>query len=133
MNDPGKGFVLEDLVYSRKGVKFQPDAEVFLIRPDGEPVHRAATVGVGTVGRVFSAVKNAVQMDLELENYQVSSISSGPDAIAQCTAQVRLGTRVITGIGKDGDVVIASARAFVEAASMFLSGHAVIVGREIAI
>ncbi len=51
----------------------------------------------------------------ELQLYSVSSITSGTDAQGEVTVRVEKQGRIVNGHGADTDIVIASAKAYVNA------------------
>ena len=51
----------------------------------------------------------------ELELYSVNNITSGTDAQGEVTVRLKLNGRIVNGQGADTDIVIASAKAYVNA------------------
>jgi len=84
----------------------------------GGEVTKSAT-GTGPVDATFKAINAAVGelVDVTLEEYTVSSVTKGIDALGEVTVRVRDGAtgRRYTGNSSDTDVVVASAMAYVRA------------------
>ncbi len=95
-----------------------PTASVELSSPDGERVTEAAT-GDGPVHALFAALARGTGIDLDIESYQVSSVTTGDDAQGQAslTARVRDAHGVVdemTGSGTSTDILEASAQAWLD-------------------
>ncbi len=95
-----------------------PTASVELCSPDGERVTEAAT-GDGPVHALFAALARGTGTHLDIESYQVSSVTTGDDAQGQAslTARVRNdrgGVDEITGSGTSTDILEASAQAWLD-------------------
>ena len=95
-----------------------PTASVELSSPDGERVTEAAT-GDGPVHALFAALARGTGIHLDIESYQVSSVTTGEDAQGQAslTARIRDAHGVvgeITGSGTSTDILEASAQAWLD-------------------
>ena len=90
-----------------------PDALVTL-NVDGEEKQAHATGG-GPVDAAFKAIESIVQSNTELQLYSVSNITSGTDSQGEVTVRLEQGGRIVNGQGADTDIVIASAKAYVNA------------------
>ena len=64
----------------------------------------------------------AIQMNsgTELELYSVSNITSGTDSQGEVTVRLKLDGRIVNGQGADTDIVIASAKAYVNAVNKII-------------
>ncbi len=81
---------------------------------DGE--ERSATaLGSGPVDASFKAIEHIVNSGTVLQLYSVSNITSGTDAQGEVTVRLEKGGRIVNGQGADTDIVIASAKAYVNA------------------
>jgi len=81
---------------------------------DGEE-HRASSPGSGPVDAAFKAIEAIVTSGTELQLYSVNNITSGTDAQGEVTVRLEKGGHIVNGQGADTDIVIASARAYVNA------------------
>lgn len=93
----------------------------------GEIPHAILTLGVdgaeqrteanggGPVDATFKAIENVVQSQSELLLYSVSNITSGTDAQGEVTVRLAKGGRIVNGQGADTDIVVASAKAYLNA------------------
>src|SRR6056300_178665 len=77
--------------------------------------------GSGMVDATFKAIEKIVKSDSELLLYSVSNITTGTDAQGEVTVRLAKGGRVVNGQGSDTDIVIASAKAYINAANKILS------------
>ncbi|MDX2456061.1 MAG: 2-isopropylmalate synthase [Gammaproteobacteria bacterium] len=71
--------------------------------------------GSGQVDAAFKAIETLVNSGTELELYSVSNITSGTDSQGEVTVRLKLNGRIVNGQGADTDIVIASARAYINA------------------
>lgn len=90
-----------------------PHAKVVLKVAGKEVVAEAD--GSGSVDAVFSAIKNIVAESGVLELYAVNSITSGTDAQGEVNVRLEKEGRLVYGSGADTDIVIASAKAYLDA------------------
>ncbi|MDQ7090622.1 MAG: 2-isopropylmalate synthase [Methylococcales bacterium] len=90
-----------------------PKAHVTL-RIDNEEVSGNAE-GSGVVDASLKAIEAIVQTQATLELYSVSNITSGTDAQGEVTIRLDKGGRIVNGSGADTDIVIASAKAYINA------------------
>ncbi len=98
-----------------------PNATV-VVAVDGEEVSGEASGG-GPVDATFRAIETLVQTGSKLELYSVNAITSGTDAQGEVTVRVRKDGRLVNGQGADTDIVIASAKAYVNAFNKLLRGR----------
>ncbi len=71
--------------------------------------------GNGAVDASFQAIESIVQSGSLLQLYSVNSITSGTDAQGEVGVRLERNGRVVNGHGADLDIVIASAKAYVNA------------------
>ena len=90
-----------------------PVAEVTLT-VDGEE-KQASADGSGPVDATFKAIESVVDSGCKLELYSVSNITTGTDSQGEVTVRVNMDGRVINGQGADTDIIVASAKAYINA------------------
>lgn len=73
---------------------------------------RTEADGGGPVDATFKAIENVVQSESELLLYSVNNITSGTDAQGEVTVRLSKGGRIVNGQGADTDIVVASAKAY---------------------
>jgi 2-isopropylmalate synthase len=95
-----------------------PHAQVTLT-VDGEE-QRHSAYGSGPVDASFKAIEGILQTESQLQLYSVNSITSGTDAQGEVTVRVEKAGRIVNGQGADTDIVIASAKAYVNALNKIL-------------
>ncbi|WP_342316098.1 2-isopropylmalate synthase [Lysobacter sp. FW306-1B-D06B] len=93
-----------------------PTASVQLVDADGVTVSEAA-VGDGPVHALFAALARATGIALEIDSYQVSSVTTGDDAQGQAQIIARVEGRELTGSGTSTDILEASALAWLDIAN----------------
>jgi 2-isopropylmalate synthase len=81
---------------------------------DGEE-KQASCSGSGPVDASFKAIEKLIGSGTELQLYSVNNITSGTDSQGEVTVRLQLGGRIVNGQGADTDIVIASAKAYVNA------------------
>jgi len=82
----------------------------------------AEEVGGGPVDASFRAIEKIVQSGAELKLYSVNSITSGTDAQGDVTVRLEKEGRIINGQGADTDIVIASAKAYINTLNRMFMG-----------
>lgn len=76
---------------------------------------KADAQGSGPVDAVFKAIETLTKSGASLELYSVNAITSGTDSQGEVTVRLALGGRIVNGLGADTDIVIASAKAYINA------------------
>ena len=76
---------------------------------------RAEASGGGPVDASFQAIESIVRSGSRLLLYSVNNITSGTDAQGEVTVRIEKNGRVVNGQGADTDIVIASAKAYLNA------------------
>ena len=71
--------------------------------------------GGGPVDATYKAIESIVSSGAELMLYSVNAITTGTDAQGEVTTRLAKGGRVVNGNGADTDIVIASARSYLNA------------------
>jgi 2-isopropylmalate synthase len=87
---------------------------------DGEE-KQAASGGGGPVDAAFKAIEEIIHSDTELQLYSVNNITSGTDSQGEVTVRLEKAGRIVNGQGADTDIVIASARAYVNALNKIMA------------
>ena len=92
-----------------------PSAEVELVVKGKK--EKTVAKGTGSVDAVFCAIKKLApgSEKLNLALYQVNAITGGTDAQAEVTVRLKRDNKTVNGHGVDSDVIVASAKAFVNA------------------
>ncbi len=73
---------------------------------------KAESDGGGPVDATFKAIENMAKSGAELQLYSVNNITSGTDSQGEVTVRLAKGGRIVNGQGADTDIVIASAKAY---------------------
>jgi 2-isopropylmalate synthase len=76
--------------------------------------------GGGPVDAAFKAIKKLTGIDADLQLYSVNNITTGTDSQGEVTVRLKQNERIINGQGADTDIVIASAKAYVNAINRLL-------------
>ncbi|WP_226577171.1 2-isopropylmalate synthase [Halobacillus litoralis] len=97
----------------------RPTATVLLTNPDGEEVEKANT-GEGSVEAIYNTLDDLIDADVHLQDYQLSSIGKGRDALAEVHVQLTVDGVKASGRGSAQDVLEASAHAFLNAVNRTL-------------
>ena len=81
---------------------------------DGEE-QRSEASGDGPVDACFKAIEKLTATGVNLQLYSVNAITGGTDSQGEVTVRVEKQGRVINGQGADTDIVIASAKSYINA------------------
>ncbi|MDH5228553.1 MAG: 2-isopropylmalate synthase [Gammaproteobacteria bacterium] len=96
-----------------------PNANVTL-KVEGKEKSAQASGG-GPVDAAFRAIEAICHSDTELQLYSVNAITSGTDAQGEVTVRLEKGGRFVNGQGADTDIVIASAKAYINALNKIIT------------
>ena len=90
-----------------------PNASIVLWMDGTEK--QAECSGSGPVDAAFRAIEKLVNSGTELQLYSVNNITSGTDSQGEVTVRLQVGGRIVNGQGADTDIVIASAKSYINA------------------
>ena len=103
------------------GTDMIPTATVTL-RNQADQVVTACDFGTGPIDAMYKAVNKIVQVENDLTEFSVQSVTRGIDALGEVTIRVTAPDgEVYTGRGADNDIVVSSARAYVNALNRLLN------------
>jgi len=97
-----------------------PTASVRLRAPDGQILADAA-LGTGPVDAVCKAINRLLGIPSELTEFTVKSVTEGIDAIGEVLIRIDSGGITYTGRGADTDIIVASAKAYINALNRLLA------------
>jgi 2-isopropylmalate synthase len=97
-----------------------PTATVRLKDAEGTVQTDAAT-GSGPVDAVYRAINRIVNVPNELTEFSVNSVTEGIDAVGEVSIRVEQGGRTYIGRAADTDIIVASAKAYMNALNRLLA------------
>jgi len=98
-----------------------PTAAVRLIAPDGTAISEAA-IGTGPVDAVCEVIDKIIKIpDVNLTEFTVKSVTEGIDAIGEVLIRVESKGITYTGRGADTDIIVASAKAYINALNRLIA------------
>ncbi len=97
-----------------------PTAAVRLTAPDGQVLADAA-LGTGPVDAIYKAINRIVGVSNVLTEFTVKSVTEGIDAIGEVMIRIESGGITYTGRGADTDIIVASAKAYMNALNRLLA------------
>jgi 2-isopropylmalate synthase len=97
-----------------------PTASVVILSQDGEILSDAA-LGSGPVDATFKAIDKIVKVSNTLTEFSIKSITEGIDAIGEVLVRIESQGTTYTGRGADTDIIVASARAYMNALNRVLA------------
>ena len=112
-------YVLEH-VQALSGSPAVPTATVRLIDPQGE-AQTASAVGTGPVDAIYQAITQIVAVNNHLVEFRIEAVTEGLDSIADVTLRIEHEGTTYIGRGADTDIVVASARAYVDSLNRLLA------------
>ena len=114
-------------IYTLEGVQvscgfpLKPTATVTLRGPEGD-VRTVCDWGAGPIDAVYKAIDQIVQVDNDLSEFAVNAVTRGIDALGEVTVRVKAaGGEVYVGRGADGDIIVSSAKAYLNALNRLLA------------
>jgi len=87
---------------------------------DGKETSSAAD-GNGPVDATLKAIEARAQSGAELMLYSVNAITTGTESQGEVTVRLAKAGRIVNGVGADPDIVVASAKAYLNALNKLLS------------
>ena len=103
------------------GFPLIPTATVTLKHVDGQ-VKTECQYGTGPIDAVYKAVNKIVQVENDLTEFSVQSVTRGIDALGEVTIRVTADDgSVYTGRGADGDIIVSSTKAYLNALNRLIS------------
>lgn len=83
---------------------------------------QALASGSGPVDAAFRALEEIAHSGANLQLYSVNAITEGTDSQGEVTVRLEKDGRIVNGNGADTDIVIASAKAYINALNLIQSG-----------
>ena len=80
--------------------------------------HSAEASGDGAVDAIFNAIEKLVNSETNLQLYSVNAVTQGTDSQGEVTVRLEKDGRIINGQGADTDILLASAKAYVNALTL---------------
>lgn len=115
-NVQSEQFELE-YIHVTMGTNFIPSSTVRIKK--GAKQYQESATGDGAVDSCFKAIERALNIKLNLESYQVRSITSGRQALGEVIVRVREDEKYFTGRGLSTDVIEASSKAYLNVINVY--------------
>ena len=82
----------------------------------------ARAEGSGPVDAAFKAIEQIIGSHVSLQLYSVNAITQGTDSQGEVTVRLEKSGRIVNGNGADTDIVVASAKAYINALNLMREG-----------
>ena len=109
-----------DLLQVSCGNHLLPTATVRIIGPEGKTAETTST-GTGPIDATFQAINQLIGVPNRLLEYTVNSVTEGIDAQGEVTVRIETDDRTFVGRSADTDIVVASAKALMNALNRALA------------
>jgi 2-isopropylmalate synthase len=109
-----------DTLEVTSGNQQTPTATVSLSTPDGRTLKQTAT-GTGPVDAAYQAINALVGIENELTEFTVKSVTEGIDAQGEVIVRISCEGKTYTGRGADTDIIVAAAKAVLQAINRAMS------------
>ena len=93
-----------------------PQAKIVIAYQGKE--HSAEASGDGAVDAIFKAIESLVSSDTNLQLFSVNAVTEGTDSQGGVTVRLEKDGRIINGQGADTDILVASAKAYLNALTL---------------
>ncbi|MDG1694487.1 MAG: 2-isopropylmalate synthase [Porticoccaceae bacterium] len=80
--------------------------------------HQSEASGDGAVDAIFKAIEKLINSETTLQLYSVNAVTEGTDSQGEVTVRLEKEGRIINGQGADTDILLASAKAYVNALTL---------------
>jgi 2-isopropylmalate synthase len=115
MGTEADALTLVDLeVLSKSGQA--PQSKIIIAYQDKQ--HSAEASGDGAVDAIFNAIEKLVSSGTKLQLYSVNAVTEGTDSQGGVTVRLEKEGRIINGQGADTDILVASAKAYLNALTL---------------
>ena len=103
------------------GNMVKPQATVSLKIPEGG-YKKVQSIGTGPVDAVCKAIDKIIEIPVNLTEFSVNSVTQGIDSLGEVTIRIsdNLG-QIFSGRGSDADIVVSSAKAYVNAINRMIT------------
>jgi 2-isopropylmalate synthase len=95
------------------GMGERPHATIVLNESGAE--RKAESYGDGPVDATFKAIESVAKSGSDLLLYSVNAVTQGTESQGEVTVRLSKGGRIVNGVGADTDIIVASAKAYVNA------------------
>ena len=110
----GAGRGAEVIVLGSYGTLGMPTATVRLRGPD-QVIHNFASMGTGPVDATYKAIDAIIKTPCKLLEFNIHAVTEGIDALGEVTVKVEEQGKKVAGHGADTDIIVASAKAYINA------------------
>ncbi len=86
-----------------------------IVIAEGATERKSEARGSGPVDATFKAIESIVASGADLQLYSVNAITSGTDSQGEVSVRLSKAGRIVNGQGADTDIVVASAKAYLNA------------------
>ena len=93
-----------------------PKAKICINYQDKE--HQSEASGDGAVDAIFNAIEKLINSQTTLQLYSVNAVTEGTDSQGEVTVRLEKDGRIINGQGADTDILLASAKAYLNALTL---------------
>ncbi len=100
-------------IEQESGSAKRPQAKIVLSEAGADRIARSE--GDGPVDATFKAIESVAKSGAELLLFSVNAVTQGTESQGEVTVRLSRGGRIVNGIGADTDIIVASAKAYVNA------------------
>jgi 2-isopropylmalate synthase len=93
-----------------------PTAKICINYKDKD--HQSEASGDGAVDAIFNAIEKLIKSETTLQLYSVNAVTEGTDSQGEVTVRLEKDGRIINGQGADTDILLASAKAYLNALTL---------------
>jgi 2-isopropylmalate synthase len=111
-------WTLDDLT-TVSGSSITPEVKIVL-KSRGRKYTKVST-GDGPVDACYKAIDSIVKVKGKLLDYSIQSVTQGKDALGEVTIRVRLNDKTVVSRGTSTDIIVASAKAYIDAVNKILT------------
>jgi 2-isopropylmalate synthase len=104
-----------ELIQVLSGNKNIPTATVSILDIKTKKIKEGVSTGTGPVDACFKAIDCIVGKDILLKEYLVQAVTEGIDAQGKVSIEIEFEKSTYYGFGADGDIITASAMAYIDA------------------
>ena len=103
------------LVHMSQGSSMGEKPHASLVLTEGGAERRIESQGDGPVDATFKAIESVAKSGSDLLLYSVNAVTQGTESQGEVTVRLAKGGRIVNGVGADTDIIVASAKAYINA------------------
>jgi len=96
------------------GSEKQPKANIKIKNNSNNKIEEATSTGTGPVDAIYKAIDKLIDIKVTLNEWRIEAVTEGIDAIGDAIVRLEKNNSIVIGRGSDTDVLVSSAKAYID-------------------